>query len=992
MKPIKVQDSQAAVEVIRPITPKDATSAPLKDYLLEEKKEETDQQQQQQQDHDPFLSETPNTSRSSSSNDGVIGGFATTMEVEEEGQEALWVEEAASPSGSSVPDADKGKKTPTKISTWAASVKNQLVPTAGGTTLNSHNKHSTTSPNSGKPTKEVKPKAHVLLLSNNQPNANTTGTPPKNRSVSRAALEKAKSARELLERALSSSTSNEDKKLTFQERQVMVSQAFAFAMEARLFNEQEQMPSPNKKTAISTDLQRTLNDAKLRGERAALAGLAQKQNQNKDYTSAEENDDAYVSRQCFEFILSDVLLEDDIRQSHAKGPTLFMGEAVVLDDISSIGYDNTFEVSPTGQTGTAYDVMSMSSLNEILDGPLESDQKANDEEVKDNAADGGEKTSFRKLKKPSVMGLFRHNTKKAVNKTMDIDDEQEAAAMANIQPIAIAKSSTTTRKLKNPFRPSKKAVAAPTNTRTDGRERGPADKDIERFVATVVLSEEDDQPNEPDYKDLKKVKGLDEKLEKVLRDAMANDDNESVTSAQGVPLHGWEEMASPDGDNKAKKKASEEESAVRTHGPPVDFSKVRPKFVTAPRGAPEILMQRSWESLEKEGAVPKREEQAVPPQDVNSEEIDPLITQLPSMSPASTGITGPTDDGITDRYIVNPFVQENNNDDKYAADAPGSCGYDVWSSCIEMITPVPDEPVEEKSPTGEKEMEKERYVPVDEIAKEEEKDGKEDVDKGNSKSSRRFKLFGGSRRKSKSDDNEDTPEPEAEVKVTNTREAKVEEPQKIPKKQKRKERASARVIASVSSAASDLFKPSSSSSASDSKPKTSKSSRSPGRLWPARSSGGESAPKLSKSRVRMGGDNDGLVQTMSAPLPPAPAQKKQPKKREAKLPPPVAPPHGKDKPVVGFTASFATRLSPRRSKKSNEDVDDDVQKEPMVLLLATSDDDKGSATVTSLASGDAKSSDANDSLLNMIKEQKVKQQRGLDPADTVSGEVRGIDP
>lgn len=337
---------------------------------------------------------------------------------------------------------------------------------------------------------------------------------------------------------------------------------------------------------------------------------------DKGVLAIEDDDDQETARDCLNLVLpcgKAAVPQDSPAVAAPPVPTN-------SDDISTLGFDNTFE---------EHSPLSMSSLNEILDAPTTP--------LAVTAAAEKPKTKRRRR-------WFRLVKPKAkVSKT----------------------------------KPAKLVE--------------PVQREVQRFVATIVEPEEDDVLDGETKVELEQARALDQKLDGVLKTALAQADDESVTSWQGVPVHE---------ERQTKKKTPKEPEGQRHVGPRQSFDQVQPQFVTAPRGAPAILMQKSWESLEEQGALPtaedlqeqqqraaqqeaqakqkkkskkkkKNDKAAVPPLDTDlSKGVDPFLMPLPSLSPASTGITGPDDEDddegrpeYEDRYVINPFVAE--GEDKY---------------------------------------------------------------------------------------------------------------------------------------------------------------------------------------------------------------------------------------------------------------------------------------------------------------------------------------
>ena len=535
--------------------------------------------------------------------------------VEEEGQEALWID----------------------------------VASAGESAKRSLFKRTTTTPTTPQ-------QMHVLLL-DQKPGAAPPPPPPPpqvDTAKQRQAALKADTARKLLEQALCASAN-------VGSRELLAQSAFRQATDARLMLEQHGAATTASTTRTMSELQALLQDACQKGQAAAAVArqLQLKKNAAAATPTLDEGDEASMreapplvlldevdgrgsadehasrARQYLEFILPVVLQQ----------PVGSMRAAAVeqMDDMSTLGFDNTFEeaASPTGGRDN-FDILSMSSLNEILDGPMEVSPERKSKAVSTKVDDNHKKKRGRLFG-----GLFKK--KELAPKSHVVDASNATMKVTGIKSAAGKKRNTP-----------KKAKDGTKGTETE----------IKRFVATVMVEDGDDRNLNREIsnvEELKKYQAVDEELERQLLEAMSHDDTESVMSLEGIKMHG--KQTKPKQKAKDGSGMEEEEEFIHVRSPPRDN---KPMFVSVPKGTPAILMQQSWESLVENEAVPLIEDapkthprpREQPPKvyrPAPMTEAQAALDPVPSRSPASTTANG----SVNDKYIVPEQLEP---DDRYAVE------------------------------------------------------------------------------------------------------------------------------------------------------------------------------------------------------------------------------------------------------------------------------------------------------------------------------------
>jgi hypothetical protein len=310
-------------------------------------------------------------------------------------------------------------------------------------------------------------------------------------------------------------------------------------------------------------------------------------------------------------------------------------QVMAADTISSLGFDKSFELQSNNNSPGG--VLSMSSLNEILDGPLTP-----------TAAKAATTV-------PAVVDY--NNTKK------------QASAKKG-------------RLLRGMF--SKKKATDVTASSKGGRvkrssTRASKKRDVQSFVATVVVDEgtTEEPPHQLDNMDMA-VLEMDARLQAAIQTAMDNDDTQSLTSLTGVPVH----LGAKD----------KQAAAAAVGEKPVNFETAKPKFVAAPQGDAEMLLAnaKSWDSSNDDGMLnddaampsPPSSDLESPVTTTSTYEDDLDIEPLPSTSPTSTA------DSSMDRYTVaaettqiDTSTDESYDDDKYSV-LPDPCSFcdSLWIS------------------------------------------------------------------------------------------------------------------------------------------------------------------------------------------------------------------------------------------------------------------------------------------------------------------------
>jgi hypothetical protein len=647
MKAPIVDDASEVVEIIRQKSP----SAEL-NLALENKKPVTtdvlpsvEEQEQLKLDQEETYQEEKNDddrAAAAAADDDFPSLPKTASYVEEEGQEAQWIDR-------SIGSAEEPAKR----------------------TLFKKTTHST----------PTTPKQLNIMLLDSKANPLPPPPPPppppplrktdSDADKQREAAQKAETARKLLDQALSVHVGSDG------QRELLAQSAFREATDARKLLE--------KKT--SRELDTVLENAKTKGEAAAALARqmqghahAQEERTVAATITAEEDEEASLqrgppsklleeqvldskgsaddhasrARQYLEFILPDVGLRGIPRAAQGSQKA----KVEKMDDMSTLGFDNTYmDASPTA--ADPMDIFSIGSLNEILDGPMDKSPEkplANKDEPKKKRGGFFGGVFFRK--KNAKEEPLSKNQVNGPNEVMKVTGSKAAG------------------KKKAPQKNAEKF----------------AEKDVKRFVATVMVEDGVEKTMDREISnidELKRYQAVDEQMERQLLEAMSNDDTESLTSHQGVRMHGKQTKPKQDSKKKSSKGAVEEPDPPQS--PPRDYGKNKPTFVAVAQGAPGILMQKSWESLVENEAVPREKiepqaKETAPRTSERSPKVYPpppmddaqaALASVPSRSPASS-----VGDVEGDKYTIPPDVEEPKVDDRYAVVGSDCETFEYcWSGC-----------------------------------------------------------------------------------------------------------------------------------------------------------------------------------------------------------------------------------------------------------------------------------------------------------------------
>jgi hypothetical protein len=892
----------------------------------------------------------------------------TASYVEEEGQEALWIDRSVA-----------GE--PTKRSLFKKTT-------------------TTTTPTTPK-------KLNVLLLNTPPP---PPPPPPALRPIDsdkqREAAQKVETARKLLDQALSVNVNAE-------QRELLAQSAFREATDARKLLEK----------TTSRELDTALEDAKTKGE-AAAASARQMQLQEERTVAAtitaEEDEEASLrrgpplklldeqvldskgsaddhasrARQYLEFILPDVGLRGIPRATHGSQ------KAAVekMDDMSTLGFDNTYvDSSPTGAGGgDPMDILSIGSLNEILDGPMDkSPEKAL-----------AKKDVPKKKRGGFFGGVFRKkNAKKEIPYKNQVNGPNEVMKVTG----------------------SKAAGKKKATQKNAEKTANSAEKEVKRFVATVLVEDGNGKSLEREISnidELKKYQAVDEQMERQLLEAMSNDDTESLTSHQGIKMHG--KQTKPKHETKKKSTNGTTEEPDPPQSPPRDFEKNKPIFVSVPQGVPGILMQKSWESLVENEAVPlerddtpekevtqrtsERSPKVYPPPPMDDAQA--ALAPNPSRSPASS-----VTDMEEDKYTVPLDVEEPKVDDRYSVVGSDCETFEFcWSSCgsggLKMVrgdsaaVPVPQpEQVATMQRNATEDTDDNSGIPAP-SASASMKPGAADKNSGNKSpvAPRGLgKLFG---RKPKVQENSSAPKgpavPESESRFTSKSKGTAA-PAFMGKSK----------VATTPASEGKSKKATAPPSAG--KPKAVSAPPSVGNLkgasrWTSKSSEPVSAPAVKTPPKSPGASRWTSKSSEPASVPAEKTASKSPVKSKASSRSPKPAPTVKVAPLTsaGNNLKPKNRISGVFGKRNTMETPTEIQREsstirPVNISVVTTDsptESKLSANAASFEpnSFDTGSADENKQdalpLLDQIKEQRNRPRKGLDPVtnDEPLHEQRGIDP
>jgi hypothetical protein len=440
--------------------------------------------------------------------------------------------------------------------------------------------------------------------------------------------QKVESSRKLLIQALTPTAVSRD---------LLARAAFEHATEARRLYERTDTLSP--------ELDALLQDAAQKG-RAQVALMMDVK--GAESAATNQVDHAAEAKSFLEFILPD-LSESTANLLKQNSP----------DDISTLGFDNTYVGKGASKD---FDIFSMSSLNEILDGPMEEDPYAQTVIKHRILPDESEsrrenKSSTAASKKVSALfgGMFRAKAQVSQELSKELTCEPVEAAMNVVQ-----KTITT---------PPRKQVSK----RWSVKSFSPGRKANQSASAASVLYDDGTglvggaMGEIANIEELEKIKALDEKLNKTLKEAIDTDDTESLTSFHGVAIHGKEKTPEKNEEKRKNEKIALRESVrdiavERTRAPPRVFEKVKPSFVAAPRGDPQVILaSKSWESFVSEN---------MPPVMVRSRSHD--LEEVLLTSPASTAADS------ADKYTVASAQDEK---DRYKVSEDEESFEAFWNPC-----------------------------------------------------------------------------------------------------------------------------------------------------------------------------------------------------------------------------------------------------------------------------------------------------------------------
>jgi hypothetical protein len=220
------------------------------------------------------------------------------------------------------------------------------------------------------------------------------------------------------------------------------------------------------------------------------------------------------------------------------------------------------------------ETLTINSLNEFLDGPLSPETKSKStpknaeprivssvpsyqhEQVRKALK---EKAGAKDTKTKSSYGLFRRSREKELGKTGE-------AVITSAGAVAAVNKSKKKEKLSS--------------------------RKVDRFVATVLPPEDEIPVAAEDVESLASAREIDRNTGSRLETAIQDEDGASVTSWDGVPLHGG---YAPPAQKKKMKAATVTQPIQRTK--PRDHTKIQPQFIKAPKIDARIMTRESWDSL-----------------------------------------------------------------------------------------------------------------------------------------------------------------------------------------------------------------------------------------------------------------------------------------------------------------------------------------------------------------------------------------------------------
>jgi len=616
---------------------------------------------------------------------------------EDMGQEALWVEEDNS------------------TTTAATTPSKQRSKFFGG------GKKSSSTPRKQQPPSSLsnKHKRHVLLLGaddeedveNTNTNTNNTATRSSPASTTttastatasspeRQAARKILTARQMLEQASSLQQHQQSKASSSSTSpELLARAAFGQACEARL------LMSNNANTSsgiVTPEMDQVLQDAVTKG------------------VAAVRNKETERAKQLLEWILpasvDEAVLEQVARawssssgsdEATSSSSNVIPNNLTLDTSTSSLGFDtkgsSSFDCTSPRRNNDADDVLSMSSLNEILDGPISPIHQV-PQEI-DTIKKKGKKQSKHKKQQSAATPVEQPS----VIHEGEEEEEEEVQSLHSVASRKKSKKSTTK---------ATAAVAAGTvavvavasvekkgglfrrfkSSKKNGSIRG---GDIQRFTPTVLMEDGvggsggDDEETPPQLGDIKtddsRIAQVDARISQLLEKAAADDNTCSITSMDGVPVYTHDKSKHAEQmERKILKALSQDDDDKKATAAFPHNMFVAPTFMTAPMRDPASIMgHASLDSMQAAGMID--EEDGIPPPPLvvekalpaeEEEEFNLEDLQHPS-SPSSTVLL---ESASTDKYTV---IAEGDDvvEDKYSI-LPDPCSFcdSLWSN---MSSPV----------------------------------------------------------------------------------------------------------------------------------------------------------------------------------------------------------------------------------------------------------------------------------------------------------------
>ena len=499
-------------------------------------------------------------------------------------------------------------------------------------------------------------------------------------STSKQIALKSTNARELLAMALHPETDASRK-------QGLAQAAFSEATLARLMMEGENPPK---------GLDLVLRAASHKGRSAALAASLSPNN-SEQVSRAKHYMDLILPVKTFPIVAKDHVAPHRGDKS--------------VGEMSSLGFNTPRPVAtavPESNDGTNTSPISVSSLNEILDGPEEEEKEPLREKTKARFA-FIKNFSPKTKKDPPAEMISREMQYQEMPPPEDAPsmDENGSWTDVSLHDAMEPRSSTAvaakenSRKTKRVFRLSRisgrRGAAASSNGSTQSDKLGWLRRKSNRSATPIVDQVPTEPPNVPyeskpyqryianvqvengsrrsgNTKDLstvvKRTHQVEMETQDRLKSAILADNTENITSFDGVRMFG--QNGKKDDDDEEMEDIPEEE--LEYEDLPKRSIKVDPQFVLAPAGHASILTAKSWDSLVEDGAArladaPQAIVQALlDSTDMEDEEIPPPVSSyhsdppeyMPSASPLSVESKIP---GLNDKYSS---AEEPGVGDKYS--------------------------------------------------------------------------------------------------------------------------------------------------------------------------------------------------------------------------------------------------------------------------------------------------------------------------------------